>query len=372
MGSDVEEIRRMAAGQIKTNPINLDHILESYDDFLAGTARGVDYSAEFLGIWAPGSDVIESLYNMAVAAVDWGEPQLAVSVSAAALADTDRVELEGILSRFGTLSVDEEPERICFVIENLAPEGKEASSVDPAYVESITRYAEIQRHDHLPVPASQQKSLVVEDGEVRFGITLNGMSDRILEAGYERAGGTVEKGILEAFASLIEGSPLQDASEYGVIRLEAKLRGVEAPRPVPGIVIAAAAEPAFELPQRLIRKIFADHMQQRSGDRDTNFYSTPPGEEWRDKSDEERTAVLKDAISDYLEDGPYAGHKLAVLEIQGGFRVTCQYSQDVPHGIKGELLLNLEKHLRQEVEPTIELFLVGLEDANVIRQPGAR
>ena len=58
---------------------------------------------------------------------------------------------------------------------------------------------------------------------------------------------------VETLCGILENKPMQECSDHAVIRLEFALRDHAAPRPVAGIVQSENADPAFALPQRLVR-----------------------------------------------------------------------------------------------------------------------
>jgi hypothetical protein len=86
--------------------------------------------------------------------------------------------------------------------------------------------------------------------------------------------------LLEKFCTLIEGTPIQDASDHGVGRLEFAVRGISGNRPVPGIVIPAAIDERLSVIQLLIRKSLTNYRQKVGYSQTENIFYPEPSEKW--------------------------------------------------------------------------------------------
>ena len=84
---------------------------------------------------------------------------------------------------------------------------------------------------------------------------------------------------------------------------------------------------------------------------------TPCPEAWRRASEQERIEVVRPYLKDVLEP----------VRFEGLGRLVLRLREPLPTVERGRLLLDLERRLRREVEPCIEVMLEPRGDVNKLR-----
>ena len=335
---------------------------------MAGTARGVDFPAEFLNIWVPSEDTFESIVNMILAALDWGESRFDVSFLEETFNSINGDQLINVAGGFGDIKVEREGGRVILSLLNLSSSEDKVTRVKPIYQNAISAAA--KDLDHLGQINERENCMILEaeeDGVALF-VAVNRESQIIEKSSFAGAETQIRKGIFEAFCRNIENTPLQDAHEYGVVRLESILRHHSDKRPVPGVIIAPIAEPAFKLPMKLIRNIYLKFCGSLCDGIKTNFFTVEPSDDWIKKDNVKKISIVQAEIDAYLCENPDWQFEFKILKIENNNRITGQFCDDAAFEIRGNFLLAAEKKLRASIEPTLELYLVSAEDLNIIRQ----
>ena len=176
--------------------------------------------------------------------------------------------------------------------------------------------------------------------------------------------------LLEKFCTLIEGIPIQDASDHGVGRLEFAVRGISGNRPVPGIVIPAAIDERLSVIQLLIRKTLTNYRQKVGYSQTENIFYPEPSEKWLHLSEAEKKAKLLTVLKRELEKFHVLPTEIDVLEIEYNVRVLVRFSGYLaePQTDKQPIVMQLERAITEQIDPRLELYLELVRDQSKLRR----
>jgi hypothetical protein len=166
---------------------------------------------------------------------------------------------------------------------------------------------------------------------------------------------------------------VQEASDHAPVKLMHDLRDGDAARPVAGVVLPGNADPMFDLPTRLVRGL-RESFAARSGDTSTvNFFESPPSPGWQAGSAADRKVRLAEVIGSFARGRDLAAAAIALVDLEPSIlkheiRVFVALSDAIPPGDKPALMRSLERHLKETLEPKLEVHLRPLKDRNVIRR----
>lgn len=172
-----------------------------------------------------------------------------------------------------------------------------------------------------------------------------------------------QRGLLELVCRYGEGKPIQECSDHAVIHVLAGLRDPASPPPVAGIVLPENAGPAFALPLRLIRALFADWRRVSRAAVAENVYDQPSSPSWRGLTTEERAARIQHAL-----EGHELGQAMAVVRLESLQRVVVKFLSPPDSLAQQRWLMRAEAHLKETVEPTLQVYLEPKLDQNRLRQ----
>jgi hypothetical protein len=146
------------------------------------------------------------------------------------------------------------------------------------------------------------------------------------------------------------------------MRLEFALRDHGAPRPAAGIVQPENADPAFALPQRLVRALAAAFREKTGRASAANRFAPPAPDAWRKLSDADRAAALQAMI-----DGRPGGGGVRVNQVEGGRRAVVSFEIELDSAGKQGRLAQLETWLKDEIDDSFQLLLEPKKDQNIAR-----
>lgn len=190
----------------------------------------------------------------------------------------------------------------------------------------------------------------------------------VIEARHQGAGDDLQRGVLEVFCTSIEGLPLREAADHGAIHALATLRGDPLSRSVGGILMPRSAGTAFTCCERLIRAILARYLVKAGERRAANFWNAPLSKAWRERSDDERIALLEPVMKRFRVDHRLSDEDIWITAVEKTRRIVIGFGAGVDYHIKPALLMALELDIRRETGDQLELFMSEAKDSNPIRR----
>jgi hypothetical protein len=239
-----------------------------------------------------------------------------------------------------------------------------------AHAQPVATGGNARRDEHPNVVGTKMQTIAfaAEEAGVRLSVTVDGGTKRqvVLNAQGSGSGNSLERRVLDRLCKIIEGRPLQEAAEHGVIyTLEAL---AEDCAPVTGIRTPRNAGPAFALAERLIRRIHASAREHFQVDYRENGWYTNPSAEWLAASEAEQAGNIKPILADLLCIKGLTENDAWICRIERGTRVTISFGDAVSYALKPGLIMELERRLRLETENPLELFMDEMKDSNKIRR----
>lgn len=201
-------------------------------------------------------------------------------------------------------------------------------------------------------------------GGLRLAALVEPSSHVVRKAAHSGEESDVDRGLLEMLCAILEGRPILDGSDHGVIYLENRLRDRSQPPPVPGIVAPENADPAFATPLRLVRSLLADYREKTDYRETQNGFRPPISPAWRGMTPQARLDHVRREISaSSSEDG------VTALGFDGMSQLIVEFTHEMTSDEKQERLMKLECLLQEKVESTLQLHLQPKGDENSIRNP---
>ncbi|MCB0404458.1 MAG: hypothetical protein KDD51_06705 [Bdellovibrionales bacterium] len=377
--------------------INYEQLLKDYEQSLHEKLRNFSTAYDFLETWVPDENLEQSLLGIFEAAQLSKLTQglrIRLSVNNSRL--LKEVKLRAQAREFGEARVEIQGQDK--IVHFMAREEKRKTTPSPevelptqAVMDRLFTSPELPKFgSHFPSRAiseaheayqkglreslatlSHQGTLREEEEGARLvqknsGSSLSLLVDKrglVRHAVFESKG-ELETALLEAFCSLIEGLSLQEASDHGVLRLEYRLRDPAVPLGIPGIVTPENSDPMLLVPQTLIRAAYAEYKIDHASGR--NYWTDKISREWLSLSASERLEHLRTATVQFLRQNGLPDEAMRVVSMQHETRVIVEAPQH------SEVLLRLEAHLRQLLEPQLEILLSERQDTNKPRESNAK
>lgn len=357
--------------------INYENLITEYNESIANVLRGFRPKYDFLESWVPDANHNRSIVNLVESAQSFGVAQIKLKVTRATLTQIDLPALKGVLESMGRLEVVGEGDQTLFLVTGLVeePEGDRKVAGSASKVAIPERYR--QNLQDLLNDIHHETTLVDNDILLLIRSTTQGISlftgiDReshvIRKAAFAGTSNDLEKGLLEGLCRIIENTPIQDASDHGVIKLEWLLRDHLQPNPVAGISNVFNFDPIFKMPMDLIRQLHAKYCQETGFKETKNFWDGTISSNWRLASDDDRLKRLQVAIDQHPDQERLNAAKVKVTGVDRMIKVSLLVEGDIPPFEKAKLILSLEKYLRHAVEPKLQIYQEMRKDLNKTRR----
>lgn len=355
--------------------LDYERLVEDYNASLFATLRH-HRSAGALEIWVPDDDPARSILNMVEAAEIAGVSEINVRVGPATLARLDDAMLAESAARYGIFAMNREGDSAVISVTQIGGgtgiqaaaqnSGDWFSAVGAPYQEAIRNAAGRIGHEGDPQ---------IPHGATRHAASLDGMTlaiavdarHVIVAAGHSGAVARPDRAVLDVLCDILVGLPVQEAGDHAALRLERTLRA-DGQRPVPGIVLPENADAVFVRPMRLVRDVAAAYAAYSGYAPGRNTFTSRPSAEWLSLPRDDKMRRLGQAIDDATESVGLRPGDVAVMDIEHHVRVTLAFAENVDVAIKPRSIMALERTLRGNLEPALQLFSIELNDANKLRR----
>jgi hypothetical protein len=345
-------------------------LVAKFEDNLLHTLRSHGVDLDYLAMWVPDVDPVKGILNMVEAAQAFGEAHIAIAVSAELVSGERLAKLESLLAEVGEVSVEPQGSQVVLRIDGLQ-DGTLFQDIHVAFRAAIRDRFRRLDHEALPAARPALRRLVAEGPVARLAVVLDDHGI-ILAAGHDGAADAAQRAVLDAFCALIEGLPLREAGDHGVLRLIYQLRDAAKPWPFAGVVFPPNCDAVFAAPLALIRELHADYAATGAAEPAINEYDPPVAASWAALSPEARLAQITASVGQTMATKGLQPDDAHVLRLDNDLRgkpvrVFMTFSDQVQRADKAKLMRVIEADLRK-LESKLTVFHETLKDQSGIRR----
>ena len=378
-------------------PIDYDKTAAEYEASLVTKLRGHG-AGSFLEHWVPDPDPVLGIFNMIEAAWTDGRDEFDLVVSRATLGRDALKKLEQIAAAVADLKLEEVSEGYSLTIRRVARvNGSKMSTraaeaprvaartqrtvaarevawdVHPSLVAALDEEtAELRNEGAL---AQAPGCVCVEAGSAngRVSLAVGERDGLIRQAKHVAIQPPVRRRLLDLMCRAVVGRTVQDTSDHAAIYAVHALLRRAGRRPSEGILLPANAGLEVTAALRMLREACRSY-EAKSGKRDiANFFETAPGQAWNAASHEERLRRVVQANEKFCaaEGLPANTMKPVGVEkdIHGNeIRVIVQVSDKLSAEGVPLTLRRLERFLKSNLDPVLQVYLEPWKDRNVLRR----
>ena len=378
-----------------TTKIHYEEVVESYHQRLHTVLRSFHTGPEFLELWVPDADDVRSLLNMVEAAQTGGLERLSIVMTHATADGLDWTALETRLGAYGELARSDTAEGVELDIrlsgsgpaapaakasapgsrsrkakqstadgESSIPEG----GAHPLYEAALARAAREASHEGKATAEEGEIALAAEGGGITLSVAVDSKSHAVVRAAHEGATTEAQRGALETLCRIMEGLPLLECADHGVIRAEHALRDPDAGRPVSGVVLAKNASPVFTEAEAMVRTLLSRYREETGFAETDNFWVPPLSTTWSELDEAARVDALKKtipALCDELEIDP--AH-VEVVGLRNEVKVCLAFTKPSSNQHRQRVLVDIERALQERVESSLSVELEAKQDLSQIRR----
>ena len=172
--------------------------------------------------------------------------------------------------------------------------------------------------------------------------------------------------VLINFSKIIINTPLIEAFEHGIMKLENSFRKKHIKNKIKGIITPYVIKNIFQNLQSLMYQIYLEYLSISKTEDCKNLYDFSLSDSWKKLSLSSKTKLLNKTINDYCKNSDI---NFRFVEIEDEVKVLIDIDEKVNSGTKKYLfLLNLEKEIRKKLDKRLEVFYKDEPDSNKLRQ----
>ena len=387
---------------ISANVVDYDQVTGTYVSGLSTQLRGFRGGTRFLEHWVHDPDPVKSIVNMIEAAETDGLADVTVVIGAPTQAAVDMARLDKLAAELGQVAKEEREDglaltvrftRAATTVAGLGAEARDrarrareardarlrvqaqaavrrapADGLHPIYRDAVARILGAPLAHEGPSEAAPGLALLEA---ARDGWVLTALVDPAthrVRAARHRGARKDTRALLEALCAIMADKPLLECADHAVIRLEHRLRDRAHPRPVAGIVTPESVDPVFAPLTAAVRELLAEY-RRRTGYAETeNRFDPEPGAAWKALSPEQRLARLQAALDELVAARGLKRGDVVCTRVDLRSRATVEFRAELPAQKKASMMMDLERGLKDTVEPELHLYQEEMHDKNKIRR----
>jgi NifU-like protein involved in Fe-S cluster formation len=239
---------------------------------------------------------------------------------------------------------------------------------NPLYRKKLMEWEENIQHESTLSNNDVSVLIHAKHQNITLFALLDGGQHRLRQASFVGRASAIEKALLEALCQLMEGLPIQEIYDHGLLKLEYALRDHDQDLPVSGIINRFNFDPLFQLPQHLIQHLFQQYCEETGYQAQLNYFDSPPNQKWLKWNDAERIQKVQSVLDDFIKQSEQSALAVKVKYIEKTVKVHVEIRGSVSSVEQATLMLKMEKELHKQVEPKLQLYLEPYKDVNKQRE----
>jgi hypothetical protein len=387
---------------ISANVVDYDQVTGAYVSGLNTQLRGFRGGARFLEHWVHDPDPVKSIVNMIEAAETAGLADVTVVIGGRTQAAVDMARLDKLAAELGQVGKEERAGGLALTVRfaraagpvaGLGAEARDrarrareardarlraqaaaarprpaADGLHPIYREAVAQVlAAPLVHEGPAAPAPGLPLLEAARDGFTLAVLVDPATHRVRSARHRGARGDT-RALLEALCAIMIDKPLLECADHAVIRLEHRLRDRTRPRPVAGIVTPESVEPAFAPLTAAVRELLVEYRRRTGYAEAENRFDPEPGAAWQALGPQERMGRLQAALDELAAARGLGRGAVVCTRLDRGTRATVEFRAELPAQQKAVMLMDLERGLKETVEPVLHLYQEEMHDRNKIRR----
>jgi hypothetical protein len=387
---------------VSANVVDYDQVTGTYVSGLNTQLRGFRGGARFLEHWVHDPDPVKSIINMIEAAATDGLADVTVVLGARTRAAVEMARLDKLAAGLGQVAKEEREgglaltvrfTRAATTVAGLGAEARDrarrareardarlraqaqaaarrapAGGLHPIYRDAVARIlAGPLAHEGTAEAAPGLERLEASREGFTLTVLVDPATHRVRSARH-RGALKDARALLEALCAIMEDKPLLECADHAVIRLEHRLRDRTRPRPVDGIVAPESVDPVFAPLNGAVRELLAEYRRRTGYAEVENRFDPEPGTAWKALSPEQRVARLQAALDELVVERGLKRGDVVCTRLDRGTRATIEFRAELPAQKKAVMMMDLERGLKDTVEPVLHLYQEEMHDKNKIRR----
>lgn len=395
-------------------PVDYEQTVDLYKRALIHTLRKHSVSGSFLDFWVPDTDSWVGITGMVDSARIAGLSDIAIRFLKSSVPAERLPELERAVSKLGVMSLDDQGDAFILKVSQFAKKtidfaSENAGRAKPKYWKPDAAAAAAQKlgqvparwddsnlpefsdvHPHFRAPLKRALEALLYEGEAKapspdvvratasegsltLTLDVEAATHKVRDARHTNGTRPSERAVMDLFCKAAIGLPVQEVADHTALKVLDLLVDDDKSPPVGGVLMPVNAGASFMLVGRLARKAYMDYCAQTGVKDGTNFYYPPPEAKWEGMTPEQRQESTDFTLRAFLQSSGLYPDDISIQRIQKNkygyeVRIIIGFSDRVPTADKPRLMRQLERRLRRDLEPEIDLVAERAKDSSPLRR----
>lgn len=399
-----------------SEPIDYDKLVDMFNRALISTLRKHSIADSFLDLWVPDANPVVGISSMVDSARIAGLPAITIRFRQTTVSGKALQELKQVLAKVCTVALDIEGETILLHATAMtqgsaisaeptphrdAPkptywepgklgDARQPDTCVPDYWKSgeLPEFGDVHPHFRLGLKAAFDmlsfesaakhpgvglKQISAREGAIAITFNVDPKTHVVSMARHMGANRPSERAILDLFCKAAENLPIQEVADHITLKLIDTLTDKDKGPLVAGVLLPTNSGAPFILAVRLARRAYDNYRAETGTEDGINFYYPPPSQEWQTLSTDERGEKVNRILRAFLQSEGLYPDDMNIPRIDknryGYFvRVIVSFSDRVATANKPNLMRLLERRLRRDAEPEIDLVAERAKDTSPLRR----
>lgn len=201
------------------------------------------------------------------------------------------------------------------------------------------------------------------DSGIELKVNFDPEAQTISEV-FARTNASEHEAALGRLKHVLTGLPVDEAAQHGGLKFEFACRDLSIRKPVSGIMLVNNAESIFDTVTKLIRDVCSQYQVTYKPKRGLNFYHESISDAWSNLTNEERKAKIEATVKSFLPSVDESSEAIKISQIERSTKIYVIYQSEGSVAKRGQVLMDLERKLRTELEWNLEIFQEEIQDFN--------
>ena len=371
--------------------VDYDELVKNYNNQLVTKLR--DFGDNLLDLWVPDDDILQSLLGLLFSLTQNNCKKASLIINRHTFQNYYD-QFKNIFEKFSEFSIYETKQK--YEIKILITDIKKLNEINNTFfnnkrskvIKNIKSYKNLNKNkklllDHIYsfpskvlkdknlffIEKSQMKYYLHDENYFHANIKNVNLFVKIIENNVisVKFNCNVSKlKVLINFSKAIINTPIIEAYEHGVMKLENSFRKKNIKKKIKGVITPFIIKSIFPDIQSLMYNIYSQYLTKNRLDDCKNLYDSNLSDSWKKLSRELKENLINKTISNYCKDSEI---QFKFVEIEDEVKILIDINEIKDTGTKKYMfLLGLEKEIRKKLDRRLEVFYKDEPDSNKLRQ----
>lgn len=379
--------------------IDYNHYVKNFNQTLISDLRKHGSPEEYLQLWVPDDNIIIGLAGMVDSVIATGIQHFQIEILKTSISQLKVNEFLEQITSLVHCNQNESSDKYIFefspshvkvdhVLKKLKIKSPKAAQTENNNIKKhIVKYKKIllihnklkksalalpPRFNHKKVANNFSQSFKIKGSDYCIFLLVS-RGGVVKDIAFSVSKVAWKNNILELYCELGRNLPIQELIDHNILKIIYRLNTNVNSKLVSGVLLPSNCGLFFTQLNALGRKAYDGWKDKNQISSSTNTYIVPPAKAWQDENPAVLLEQIKTSITDYYKSRGLEFSKIIssvrLEKSKSTFltRIVIQYT-DNQINYRSIDLFNMEKHVRNNLEPTLEIVSERVSDTSPLRR----